>query len=111
MKLSTQILLAFCIVIILSVADTYSNYLLSLKVERNIAFVSKSEAVIQNSNKIHKTIIQMQSGFRGYLLTDDTSFLDLYYEGLKVVPGYLGEQRDLIKGNTKQSAILDSIQA
>ena len=53
----------------------------------------------------------MQSGFRGYLLTDDTSFLDLYYEGLKVVPGYLGEQRDLIKGNTKQSAILDSIQA
>jgi len=109
MKLSTQILLTFCIVIILSVADTYSNYLLSLKVERNIAVVSKSEAVIQNSNKIHKTIIQMQSGFRGYLLTDDSSFLDLYFEGLDVLPAYFEEQRDLIKDNTKQSEILDTI--
>ncbi len=110
MKLSTQILLAFFVVVILSVADTYINYRLSLKVEKNIEFLSKSEAIIRNSNKIHQSIIQMQSAFRGYLLTDDTSFLDLYYEGLKVVPGYFTEQRDLIKENEKQSTILDSIQ-
>jgi len=87
MKLSTQTLLTFCIVIILSVADTQTNYRLSLKVERNIKFLSKSEAIIRNSNKIHTSIIQTHSAFRGYLLTDDTTFLDLYYEGIKVVPG------------------------
>ena len=51
----------------------------------------------------------MQSAFRGYLLTDDTSFLDVYYERIKIVPDYVEEQRSLVKENEKQSLILDSI--
>ena len=42
MKLSTQILLAFTLVILLSVADSYTNYNLSIKVQRNSQFLSKS---------------------------------------------------------------------
>ncbi len=111
MKLSTQILLAFSCVTILSIADSYTNYLLSLKVERNMQFLSKTEAVIRNSNKIHKTVIEMQSAFRGYLLTDDTSFLDPYYSGLKSAPFLFDEQKKLINENQSQSSVLDSIQA
>ncbi len=86
MKLSTQILLAFSIITLLSIADSYTNYLLSLKVEKNTHFISESEAVIRNSNIIHKSIIEMQSAFRGYLLTDDSTFLDPYYNGINNVP-------------------------
>jgi len=109
MKLSTQILLAISIVILLSVADTYTNYLLSLKVERNSQFLLKSEAIIRNSNRIHTSIIQMQSAFRGYLLTNDTAFLDLYYEGIRDVPGHFKEQSNLISENPGQLSIFDSI--
>jgi len=111
MKLSTQILLAFCIVLLFSIADTFMNYRLSLKVERNIQFLSKSETIIRNSNRIHKTIIEMQSGFRGYLLTNDISFLEPYYSGLKYVPGLIEEQMSIIKQNSSQGSILDSIKA
>src|SRR5687768_3825222 len=102
MKLSYQILLAFALIIILSVADSYTNYRLSLQVEKNIEFLSKSEAVIRNSNIIHKSIIQMQSSFRGYLLTGDSTFLDSYYEGLRQVPGYFKTQKQIIPDNGRQ---------
>jgi CHASE3 domain sensor protein len=109
MKLSTQILLAICLVLLLSVAESYANYLLSLKVERNTQFLSKSEAIIRNSNRIHKAIIEMQSGFRGYLLTNDSAFLEPYYKGLKDAPGLINEQKQFIKQNKSQSSLLDSI--
>lgn len=111
MKLSTQILLAFAIVILLSVADSYTNYLLSQKVQRNTQFLSKSEAIIRNSNRTHKAIIDMQSAFRGYLLTEDTTFLDSYYRGQKSVPRYFEEQKALVKSNLEQQMRLDSIRA
>ena len=71
--------------------------------------MNKSEAIIRNSGRLHKTIIEMQSAFRGYLLTADTSFLDNYASGLKNVPGLFKEQKELIKENKWQVFIFDSI--
>lgn len=110
MKLSTQILLAFSVILLLSVIDSASNYLLSLKVEKNIQFLNKSQDIMRNSTKLHKTIIEMQSSFRGYLLTADTNFLDRYKVGLINVPLLLTEQKNLIKENEGQLTILNSIQ-
>lgn len=109
MKLSTQIVLAFGIVLTLSIGDSYTNYMLSYKVQQNSQFLSKSEAIIRNSNKTHKIIIDMQSSFRGYLLTDDTTFLTSYYAGSNSVPVYLNELKTLVKKNPKQWELLDSI--
>lgn len=109
MKLSTQILIAFIAVTLLSAADSYTNYMLSKKVEENSEFLSKSEDIIRNSNKTHKAIIDMQSSYRGYLLTNDQTFLDLYYKGQKIVPTYLKQQKDLVGHSGLQRSILDSI--
>lgn len=111
MKLSTQILLAFSAIILLSLADSYTNYTLSQKVEHNLTFWQRSEDIIKNSNRTHKAIIDMQSSFRGYLLTEDTTFLYPYYKGLRDVPEYLKAQRNLIEDNEMQQKILDSIVA
>ncbi|KAF2336931.1 ATP-binding protein [Flavobacterium daemonense] len=109
MKLSTQIILAFTLIILLSAADSYTNYRLSLKVNQNSQFLSKSEAVIRNSNKTHRAILQMQSAVRGYLLTSDSTYLVPYYSGIEKVPGFIVEQHTLIDSNKIQSVILDSI--
>lgn len=109
MKLSTQILLAFSIVLILSIIDTASNYLLSLKVEQNIQFLNKSQDIIRNSTRLDKAIIGMQNSFSEYLLTRDESFLEGYNNGLKDIPSLFSEQRNLVKGNAEQLDILDSI--
>lgn len=109
MKLSSQILLAFAIVILLSVTDSYTNYLLSVKVKRNTEFLERSEAIIRNSGRLHKAIIEMQSAFRGFLLTEDSNFLDNYEKGIQSVPPLFSEQKQLIIENPVQQSILDSI--
>ncbi|MGQ7944377.1 ATP-binding protein [Flavobacterium sp. WC2509] len=109
MKLSTQILLAFTLIILLSVADSYTNYTLSKKVQLNSQFLARSEEIIRTSNKTHKAIIEMQSAFRGFLLTDDHTFLHSYFIGLKKVPFLIKEQQIRIRNNNTQRAILDSI--
>jgi signal transduction histidine kinase len=109
MKLSTQILSAFALVIGLSAADSYTNYNLSRKVESNKGFLSTSEEVIRNSSQLHKLIIQMQSGFRGFLLTDDNTFLQPYYRGLQLVPTLLEAEKKLVSNNAIQKKLLDEI--
>ena len=103
MKLSTQILLAFLLIIILSVMDSFTNYLLSVKVNQNTEFLNKSEAIIRNSGKLHKAIIEMQSAFRGFLLTEDTAFLSNYENGRKIIPALFEDQKDLILEDKIQS--------
>jgi signal transduction histidine kinase len=109
MKLSTQILLAFAFVLILSIIDTLSNYVLSLKVEQNTEFINKSQETIRISGRLNKEIIYMQSSFRGYLLTSDSSFIDDYNTGLNEIPSLFNELNDLIKGNSEQIKIIGSI--
>ena len=109
MKISSQIFLGFAVVITLSLIDSYIHYTLSEKVNKNSAFLANSETVIRNSSRIHKGIIDMQSAFRGYLLTGEESFLDNYYAGLEDVPKLLKEERVLIKESPNQVAKLDSI--
>ncbi len=111
MKISTQIFLGFAIVIALSLIDSYLHYTLSEKVNKNSAFLANSETVIRNSSRIHKGIIDMQSAFRGFLLTGEESFLDNYYTGLQRVPELLKEERLLIRDSPSQVAKLDSIDA
>ncbi len=109
MKLSTRILLGFSVVLILSIIDTGSNYLLSLKVQRNTEFLNRSQDIIRNSSSLHRAIIDMQNSFRGYLLTQDTTFLEGYSRGLVEIPELIREQRTLVANNGEQSALLDSI--
>lgn len=109
MKLSTQILLAFTLIILLSVADSYTNYMMSKKVQLNSHFLARSEEIIRTSNKTHKAIIEMQSAFRGYLVTDDHIFLDAYFRGLKIVPLLMNEQKLRVGNENSQREILDSI--
>jgi CHASE3 domain sensor protein len=109
LKLSTQILLAFSIVLFLSVIDSYTNYLLSTKVEKNTVFLQRSESIIRNSARLHRVIIEMQSAFRGYLLTGDSNFLETYHTGLREAPPIFNEQRRLVINNANQIALLDTI--
>src|SRR5690606_30440907 len=50
-----------------------------------------------------------QSAVRGYLLTNDTTFLESYYTGIDKVPLFIEEQHQLIDSTKTQRHILDSI--
>jgi len=108
MTIRFQLLLAFFTLILAFVVVFFVNRRLSQQVITNTYYLNNSEAVIRNSTMLHKEMIQMQSGFRGYLLTDQVGFLQPYYEGLKNVPPIIIEQRALLSARDQQE-LLDSI--
>ena len=107
MKLASQIFLGFSVVIGISLTDSYVNYNLSQKVNKNTDFLAKSEAIIRNSSRLHRSVIEMQSSFRGYLLTSDTTFLDSYNR--TDLNNSFKVQRRLLVNSPAQIARLDSI--
>jgi signal transduction histidine kinase len=108
MTIRIKLYIGFLILILIFIVDFFVNQGLSGNVNRNSEFLGNSENIIRNSNVIHKNIISMQSGFRGFLLTDNKIFLQPYYDGLKSVPPLILLQKQLVN-NPGQIQILDSI--
>src|SRR3989344_4757717 len=108
MKIRSQLLAGFFILIVIFAIDFFVNQRLSKQVLQNTAYISNSETVIRNSNILHKEIIEMQSSFRGFLLTGQEVFLKPYYEGTKSVPVLMKEQKKLLS-TAEQKNKLDTI--
>jgi signal transduction histidine kinase len=108
MTIRAQLILGFCILILVFIVVYVVNQRLSREVLRNTSYLNNSEAVIRNSNMLHKRMIEMQSGFRGFLLTNQDVFLAPYYTGLSSVPPLMNEQRALLS-TARQREKLDSI--
>lgn len=109
MKLSTRILIAFSIILLLSFVDATFNYMLSVEVKKNSAFLNKSQEIIRTSGRLSKSMIEMQSSFRGFLLTGNKDILINYYAGGGTLQSNYKKQRVLVKESMQQVRILDSI--
>ena len=108
MKIRTLLITGFVLLSLIFISVYIVNQRLSNEVLLNTTYLYNSETIIRNSNQIHKEIIGMQSGFRGFLLTSRENFLQPYYRGLRSVPKLIAEQRTLLS-STAQIARLDSI--
>ena len=109
MKLSVKIFIGFAFIILFAILSFWINHQLSEEINKNTDFLTTSESIIQNSVQIHKRMIEMQSGFRGFLLTENTVFLHTYYKGLKEIPPLIEQQRFLIANSPGQLEKMDSI--
>jgi signal transduction histidine kinase len=90
------------------IVSFFVNQRLSQEVVKNSVYINNSEVVIRNSNLLHKLMIDMQSGYRGYLLTGQESFLTPYDEALVSIPPLITEQK-LLVSSPIQNKRLDSI--
>ena len=108
MKLTSQISLGFLIAISVDVVTTAVNYALDARVKTNFEFLSRSETIVRNSGALHKQMVEMQSAFRGYLLTGDDQLLSPYYDGERHLPALISEEQALVL-TPRQEVTLDSI--
>lgn len=108
MSIRLQLFMGFSILIMIFIITFFVNQRLSNEVIKNTTYISNSEAVIRNSNVIHKEMIEMQSGFRGFLLTGQEVFLQSYYDGINTVPPLIEEQYAILSSGLQKER-LDSI--
>lgn len=111
MRLSTKIFIGFALIIVLSITGSFVDIKLSDEVHRNTEFLTYSETIIRNSVRLHKTIIEMQSAFRGYLLTGNENFLVLFTNGLKEAPPIFIEQKKLLSSSPIKLKKIKSIES
>ncbi len=108
MSIRLQLFLGFSLLIMIFIISFFVNQRLSNEVLKNTSYINNSEAIIRNSNVIHKEMIEMQSGFRGFLLTGQEVFLQAYYDGINTVPPVIREQYGLLSSDLQRER-LDSI--
>jgi len=75
-----------------------------------IQWVEHTHNVIQQAQKIEKSIIDMETGERGFLITGKDAFLEPYYKGLENQKKFLLEAKQLVNDNPSQSLLLDKIE-
>ena len=75
-----------------------------------IAAVDHTNAVIRNLDGALGAMVDAETGQRGYVITGDSSYLGPYRDGRVAVDSYFVALRQLVAGDPRQRARLDTLQ-
>ncbi|QJX45786.1 HAMP domain-containing protein [Hymenobacter taeanensis] len=102
LRISTKLFAGFVAISVLFAAVVVINYQLSRKVLRNSQRVERSQRITGEATTLLRNVIDMESGFRGYMLIGNEVLLEYYYEGERNLLGRFAELRDELTINTPQ---------
>ncbi|HLK97075.1 MAG TPA: CHASE3 domain-containing protein, partial [Hymenobacter sp.] len=81
LKLSTKLFAGFLVILLLFVGVVFINYQLSRKVLRNARQVESSQRIAADAAMLLRNIVDMETGFRGYILIGKEEVLEPYHQG------------------------------
>ena len=81
LKISTKLFAGFLVISLLFVGVVVINYQLSRKVLRNARQVQASQRVFTDASTLLRNIVDMETGFRGYMLVGKEEVLEPYHQG------------------------------
>lgn len=96
----------FVLMIISSIYLVWAN---DVAVDKYVALVDRNLPTIQNAEKIRTVVLDMQSSFRGFLITGKSNFISHYSEGKTRFDDLMSAQKKLVSDNPKQIALLDEV--
>jgi signal transduction histidine kinase len=109
MKISYFIFLGFLTILVLFSVTTAINLRLSEKVHENSEYFEKSTTMVRGSNRVHRNVLNMISGLRGYLFTGESSFLQSYDSAVLENDALLQELGAMIPDSSTQRNDLQEI--
>ena len=109
MKISYAILFGFLMILLLFAATTYINYRQSEKINENHEVLARSSVILKQSNRFQRNILNMVSGLRGYLLTNEAFFIQSYDSAMIENDEILTELSTLIKDSVRQKNLIEDI--
>jgi signal transduction histidine kinase len=109
MKISYIIFLSFFLILLLFSITTFINYRQSELVNTNSEEFARSSIVIRHSNRFQRNFLNMVSGLRGYLLTNESFFIQTYDSAIIENENILNELGQLVRQGSEQRILLDEI--
>ena len=73
-----------------------------VELQSTAASASHSDLVVAQSNSVERLIIDLETGVRGYLLTEQRPFLEPTRRAERLLPAELAELRELVGSNPQQ---------
>ena len=111
MKISHIILLGFFFILLLFSITTFINYRQSEKVNENNERFARSSSILRQGNRLQRNMFNMVSGLRGYLLTNEPSFIQTYDSAVFENVDILAELDAEIKENSTQAQLVTDLES
>ncbi|MDO7847038.1 CHASE3 domain-containing protein [Hymenobacter sp. M29] len=108
--LTTKLFAGFVLLLALFAVVVVFYYQLAGQVLRNSHRVEASQQVSNRASNLLRNIIDMETGFRGYLLIGNEQTLEPYYDGERHLIGRFAELRDLVTESAEQTKLIDQTQ-
>lgn len=102
LKLSTKLFAGFIAIMLLFALVVAVNYQLSRLVLRNSQRVALSQRITADATTLQRNIIDMESGFRGYLLVGNEAVLEHYYQSERELLSRFTHLRSLLPAGSDQ---------
>jgi methyl-accepting chemotaxis protein len=109
MKFRTQLWLGNGIVLVLMIIIAGVVYQNVSSLLSNSRWVTHTHNVIENGARLQKSLIDMETGFRGFLITGKDEYLEPYHEGKKRFEKAITETKNLVSDNPEQLELLNKI--
>jgi signal transduction histidine kinase len=110
MKITHIILLSFFVILVLFTVTTYINYRQAELVNENSENFARSSILIRHSNRFQRNFLNMVSGLRGYLLTNEGFFIQTYDSAIHENEEILSDLAALVSQDLQQKEVLQDIQ-
>jgi len=109
MKISRQIIIGFLFILMLFSGVLVVNYFQNKNIRDLSKWSAHSEEVLKNTAELQKSIVEVQSGMRGFLITNDDFFLEPYQRIKLSADSFLNLLKTEVADNPEQTAKLASV--
>lgn len=109
MRILYIILISFSIILLLFAITTFINFKQAEKVTESSEEFARSSIVVRHSNRFQRNFLNMVSGLRGYLLTNESFFIQSYDSAVAENKTILKELSAMVPSASDQKIILDDI--
>lgn len=109
MKLQTKLQLFLGVLFSLSLAIAISLKSITGKIDNAASWIEHTHSVITQANSLIKSVVDMETGLRGFLLTGDEVFLEPYQEANQRWSQDLEKLKKTVSDNPPQAGKLEGI--
>ena len=104
LPVSKKLLVAFSVVLAISLGASVVSYLGSQAVEKATGWNTHTYKVLSAAEDVGAAMVDQETGVRGYLLSANPDFLEPYHDGLKRYDVAVEELQTLTADNAEQQA-------
>lgn len=110
LALEIRIPLAFALSLLLLIVISFLSYQTIMKLNAAAQSQAHTHEVLTRTEEVLKTLVDAETGIRGFVITGKESYLEPYNESFRNYPGQIAELHQLTKDNASQQRRLDALE-